>query len=144
MRLLFYTPQRTQNNQVGGKRDGNDGKPIKFSQICGGEWVRSTTCLLQLLDAVTKDHEIMAATNLIEDVDVAVKRRFPIIHKMHRLNIVENEKFIKQYLYDAGFVYDEDSIKAYASGNYLQAEIMNHITRSIAESLIQKRETVIL
>lgn len=124
-------------DSLAGKRQYADGG-------ASAEVSRSTTCLLQLLDAVTNDHVIIAATNLIEDVDVAVKRRFPIIHKMHRLNIVENEKLIKQYLHDTGFAYDEDSIKAYALGNYSQAEIMNHITRSIAESLIQKRETVIL
>lgn len=105
---------------------------------------RSTTCLLQLLDAVANDHVILAATNLVENVDSAVKRRFTEKHEIRRLNVQENEQFIRQYLEDAGFAYDKDSVKAYAAGNYSQAEIMTHMTRCIAYSLINKKEIVTL
>ena len=105
---------------------------------------RSTTCLLQLLDAVTNDHVILAATNLIEDVDPAVKRRFTEKHELHRLSAEDNERFIRQYLEDAGFLYDLESVKQYAAGNHSQAEVMTHMTRCIAESLIKKTEKVYL
>ena len=104
---------------------------------------RSTTCLLQLLDAVTNDHVIIAATNLIDNIDGAVKRRFTEKHELHRLSAEDNERFIKQYLDDAGFAYDEESVKRYAKENHSQAEIMTHMTRYIASMLINKEEKVV-
>lgn len=127
--------------------DEIDSLAVKREYGGGGasaEVSRSTTCLLQLLDAVTNDHVIIAATNLIDDVDTAVKRRFTEKHELHRLSSEDNERFIIQYLDDAGFSYDLDSVKKYATENYSQAEIMTHITRSIASSLINKAELVVL
>lgn len=105
---------------------------------------RSTTCLSQLLDAVTNDHVIIAATNLMDDVDTAVKRRFTEKHELHRLSAEDNERFIRQYLDDARFSYDLDSVRKYAAENHSQAEIMTHVTRSIASTLINKGELVML
>ena len=69
--------------------DEIDSLAVKREYGGGGasaEVSRSTTCLLQLLDAVTNDHVIIAATNLIDDVDTAVKRRFTEKHELHRLS----------------------------------------------------------
>lgn len=100
--------------------------------------------MLQLLDSVTNDHVIIAATNLIDDVDTAVKRRFTEKHELHRLSAEDNERFIRQYLDDAGFSYDLDSVRKYAAENHSQAEIMTHVTRSIASTLINKGDLVML
>lgn len=127
--------------------DEIDSLAVKREYGGGGasaEVSRSTTCLLQLLDAVTNDHVIIAATNLIDDVDTAVKRRFTEKHELHRLSSKDNERFIRQYLDDAGFSYDLDSIRKYATENHSQAEIMTHVTRSIASTLINKDELVML
>lgn len=127
--------------------DEIDSLAVKREYGGGGasaEVSRSTTCLLQLLDAVTNDHVIIAATNLIDDVDSAVKRRFTEKHELHRLSSEDNERFIRQYLDDTGFSYDLNSVKKYATENHSQAEIMTHITRSIASSLINKAEFVVL
>lgn len=110
----------------------------------GSEISRSTTCLLQLLDAITNDHVIIAATNLIDNIDPAVKRRFTEKHELHRLTSEDIEKFIRQYLDDAGFDYDLKTVKSYAAQNHSQAEIMIHMTRCIADSLIYKRELIVL
>lgn len=103
---------------------------------------RSTTCLLQLLDAVTNDHVILAATNLIDDVDPAVKRRFTEKHEMRRLSADENYAFICQYMDSTGFEYDPLSAIEYAKQKHSQAEIMTHMTRSIAQTLINKKSIV--
>lgn len=127
--------------------DEIDSLAVKREYGGGGasaEVSRSTTCLLQLLDAVTNDHVIIAATNLIDDVDTAVKRRFTEKHELHRLSEEDNERFIRQYLDDAGFSYDLDSVRKYAAENHSQAEIMTHVTRSIASTLINKWELVML
>ena len=127
--------------------DEIDSLAVKREYGGGGasaEVSRSTTCLLQLLDAVTNDHVIIAATNLMDDVDTAVKRRFTEKHELHRLSTEDNERFIRQYLDDAGFSYDLDSVRKYAAENHSQAEIMTHVTRSIASTLINKWELVML
>jgi AAA+ superfamily predicted ATPase len=127
--------------------DEIDSLAVKREYGGGGasaEVSRSTTCLLQLLDSVTNDHVIIAATNLIDDVDTAVKRRFTEKHELHRLSTEDNERFIRQYLDDAGFSYDLDSVRKYAAENHSQAEIMTHVTRSIASTLINKDEMVML
>lgn len=103
---------------------------------------RSTTCLLQLLDAVTNDHVILAATNLIEDVDPAVKRRFTEKHEMRRLSADENYAFICQYMDSTGFEYNPLSAMEYAKQKHSQAEMMTHMTRSIAQTLINKKPIV--
>lgn len=103
---------------------------------------RSATCLLQLLDAVTNDHVILAATNLIDDVDPAVKRRFTEKHEMSRLSADENYSFICQFMDSTGFEYNPLSARQYANENHSQAEIMTHMTRSIAQTLINKKSIV--
>lgn len=103
---------------------------------------RSTTCLLQLLDEVSNDHVILAATNLIEDVDQAVKRRFTEKHEMKRLSDDENYDFICQYMDSTGFEYNKLSAMEYGKQKKLQAEIMTHMTRKIAQALIKKENTV--
>lgn len=110
----------------------------------GAEVSRSTTCLLQLLDSVTNDHVIIGATNLIDDIDNAVKRRFTEKHEIKRLCSAERYEFIKQYMTSTDFRFDVDSAKDYASENHSQAEIMTHITRCIAKTLIEKKEIVFL
>lgn len=127
--------------------DEIDSLAVKREYGGGGasaEVSRSTTCLLQLLDAVTNDHVIIAATNLMDDVDNAVKRRFTEKHELHRLSAEDNERFIRQYLDDARFSYDLDSVRKYAAENHSQAEIMTNVTRSIASTLINKGELVML
>ena len=115
---------------------GTDGASSEIS--------RSTTCLLQLLDTVTNDHIILAATNLEDSVDSAVKRRFTIKHEIKRLSPADNEKFITQYLKDVGFAYDLASVKRYAAEDHSQAEILTHVTRCIADTLIENKELVVL
>lgn len=110
----------------------------------GAEIARSTSCLLQLLDVVANDHVIIAATNLIESVDPAVKRRFTEKYEIRRLSAKDNEKFIMQYLEDTGFMCDEESVKKYAAKNYSQSEIMTHMIRCIANALINKEKFIVL
>lgn len=117
----------------------------KYSEgSAGAEVSRSTTCLLQLLDAVTNDHIIIAATNLLDSIDSAVKRRFTQTHEIKRLSCEDNYNFIKQYLDDTGFAFDKESARKYASRDLSQAQIMTHMTRQIAYMLIKKNDKVIL
>lgn len=108
----------------------------------GAEISRSTTCLLQLLDSVTNDHVIIGATNLIDDIDSAVKRRFTEKHEMKRLSADERYAFIEQYMESISFKFDDCSAREYAKENHSQAEIMTYMTRRVAQALLKKEEVV--
>lgn len=110
----------------------------------GNELARSTTCLLQMLDSVNNEHIIIGATNLIDEIDPAVRRRFTEKHEIHRLREDDIYKFIVQFLEDAGYPYDDGCIKEYAKEKHSQAEIMTHVTRCIAEMLILNEKEVII
>lgn len=110
----------------------------------GAEVSRSTTCLLQLLDAVTNDHVIIAATNLPESIDNAVKRRFTQHHEIKRLSSEDNYQFIRQFMNDTGFLFDDNAARNYANQSLSQAQIMNHMIRKIAAMLIDKSTQVVL
>lgn len=100
--------------------------------------------LFELIKNMNDVSLLIAATNLIEDIDTAVKRRFTEKHELHRLSSEDNERFICQYLNDTGFPYDLRSVKKYAEENHSQAEIMTHVARSIANMLIEGDEMVSL
>lgn len=123
-------------DSIASKRKYSDGG-------ASAEVSRSTTCLLQLLDGVANDNVIIGATNLLHDVDDAVKRRFTEVHEIHRLTSDDNEKFIIQYMEDTGFAYDLESVKRYARENHSQSEITTHMIKKIAQSLIKKENMVI-
>lgn len=116
----------------------------KYGQGAEAELARSTTTLIQLLDAITNDHVIMAATNLFEEIDPAVKRRFTEKHHMCRLGREDRLAFIKQYFEDVGFEFNHVSAEKYADNDVSQAELVTHMIRSIADSLVKGIEIVIL
>lgn len=108
------------------------------------EIARTTTCLLQLLDAVTNDHIILAATNLKPQIDPAVLRRFTVKHEIQFLDGEEKRAFITKYLSDVGFTYDRDALEHYILQEHSQADILMHLIRCISRTLLEERETVIL
>ena len=122
---------------ISGNRKDCDGSASK-------EVARSTTCLIQLLDTITNDHVIIGATNLPENVDPAVRRRFTAKHEIKKLTADENAEFIRRYLDDTGFAYDETNVAAYAEKGHTQAEIMTHMAQRMAMALVDKSEFVTL
>ena len=127
--------------------DELDSLAIKRKYQDGGasaEISRTTTCLLQLLDSVTNDHIILAATNLQDSIDPAVKRRFTEKHEIRRLSKDDRRSFIIQFLTATDFSYDSQSLEEYIKTDCSQAEIMTHITRCIADMLLGGKDEVIL
>lgn len=126
--------------------DEIDALAVKRKYADGGanaEVSRSTTCLLQLLDNTSNNHVILAATDLIDSIDPAVKRRFTQKHEIKRLSQKDNLNFIIQFMKDVGFAFDMDSAKKYASQNITQADLANHMSQQIAAMLIRKENEVI-
>ena len=119
---------------------------IAASRRYGGgaesELARSTTTLIQLLDGISNDHVIFAATNLYDAIDPAVLRRFTIKHEMLRLSEEDKLNFIDQFFSDIEMKYDLESAKIYAKNDISQAVLMNHIVRSIADGIMAEADMV--
>lgn len=99
------------------------------------EVARSTTCLLQLLDRVSNDTIIMAATNMKDYIDSAVLRRFTTKHEMLRLSTEGNIEMMSKYLDDVGLMYDLDSLVEYASNDNTQSSVISHMVYCIARAV---------
>lgn len=119
---------------------------IAASRRYGGgaesELARSTTTLIQLLDGISNDHVIFAATNLYDAIDPAVLRRFTIKHEMLRLSEEDKLNFIDQFFSDIEMKYDLESAKIYAKNDISQAVLMNHIVRSIADGIMAEADVI--
>lgn len=103
---------------------------------------RSTTCLLQLLDGISNNHVILAATNLEDSIDMAVKRRFTQKHEIKRLSHKDNFNLISQIMTDTEIPFNVDSARKYADQNLTQSEIANHISQRIAYMFITQEKEV--
>ena len=80
----------------------------------------------------------------MDDVDTAVK-----LDLQKSMSYIGFQRKTMSGLSDStltmlGFSYDLDSVRKYAAENHSQAEIMTHVTRSIASTLINKWELVML
>ena len=119
---------------------------IASSRRYGGgaesELARSTTTLIQLLDGISNDHVIFAATNLYDALDPAVLRRFTIKHEMLRLSEEDKLNFIDQFFSDIEMKYDLESAKIYAKNDISQAVLMNHMVQSIADGIMAEADVI--
>lgn len=119
---------------------------IAASRRYGGgaesELTRSTTTLIQLLDGISNDHVIFAATNLYDAIDPAVLRRFTIKHEMLRLSEEDKLNFIDQFFSDIEMKYDLESAKIYAKNDISQATLMSHMVQSIADGIMAEADVV--
>lgn len=104
---------------------------------------RSTTCLLQMLDQTSNNHVILAATNLEDSIDTAVKRRFTQKHEIKRLSHKDNYNLIHQIMTDTEIPFNMASARQYADQDLTQSEIADHLSQRIAHMLIHQEKEVI-
>lgn len=104
---------------------------------------RSTTCLLQMLDQTSNNHVILAATNLEDSIDTAVKRRFTQKHEIKRLSHKDNYNLIHQIMTDTEIPFNMASARKYADQDLTQSEIADHLSQRIAHMLIHQEKEVI-
>jgi ATP-dependent 26S proteasome regulatory subunit len=103
-----------------------------------GEMSRVTVSLLQSLDKLGNDVVLIAATNRIEMIDDALRRRFSVEHEVTPLvSDEEVESFIVTFLSGANVVGDMDDITKYVkhNNNRKQSEIVNDIMAAIIHSI---------
>ncbi len=105
----------------------------------GAELSRTTITLMQELDNISNRHIIIGATNRIDDIDPALKRRFTEKHEVKKLAADETKEFINRFVESAGFHVADDE-QYYAWTNHTQAEIVIHLTKCMAKALMEGQE----
>lgn len=114
------------------------------------EFNNTTISLLQELDKIQNDSIIIAATNIPEAIDSAVKRRFALHHEVLPPTKKECADMMNQYLSSVDMNYDISEVEVAVGGLYAsskdvtQALVLNYIVTKIADSVINKRDTVLL
>lgn len=73
----------------------------RFDSNDVGELKRIVNSLIQTLDMLPSSTVVIVATNLIETIDPAISRRFPIKVHVDKLNKAERAEFIKFLIEDA-------------------------------------------
>lgn len=103
---------------------------------CGAEMSRTTISLMQELDNVSNRNVIIGATNRIDDIDPALKRRFTEKHEVKKLTADEIRAFTKKFAESAGFHVAEDE-RYYDRTSPTQAEIVTQLTKCMAAALME-------
>ena len=106
----------------------------------------ATITLIQELDKIQNDSIIIAATNIPQEIDPAIKRRFAIHHEFTVFNNEENLKMVLQYLDSTDLSYDKKNVEQYIRlvEEQPQAIILNHVIEAIADAVIEEKENIIL
>ena len=108
------------------------------SSATGGELSRITITVMQELDhykSAGMESVIIAATNVIEKIDPAMRSRFAIKKEIVAWNNEYKEKYARRYLESIPIPYDPDNIHDYCvrHSDIQQREIEADITRGIAK-----------
>lgn len=111
-------------------RKGGDGPDREFSNI--------TITLLQELDKLNGDVIVVAATNVENIIDKAVKRRFVNIHRVEYLSSNENEQLIKQYLSTLDNILKLDDKTISKIANDFTGKSQSSLINKLNELLVEK------
>lgn len=111
---------------------------VKDGSGCGAEMSRTTISLMQELDNVSNRNVIIGATNRIDDIDPALKRRFTEKHEVKKLAADEIRAFTRKFAESAGFLVADDE-QYYDWTNHNQAETVAHLTKRMAAALMEGR-----
>lgn len=109
---------------------------VKDGSGCGAEMSRTTISLMQELDNVSNRNVIIGATNRIDDIDPALKRRFTEKHEVKKLAADEIRAFTRKFAESAGFLVADDE-QGYGWTNHTQAGIVTHLTKCMAAALME-------
>ena len=120
-------------------------KRTEEGQSTGKELSRITTTLMQNLDICKKKRTetiIMAATNIVQNLDDALRSRFSIEREFPLLTNPEKEQFCIKYLKSALIPYNIDNIRNYVARNsrVTQRRMESDMQRAIAEWIYNDKE----
>lgn len=115
------------------------GRRTNSSDGAAREWTNCVATILQELDEVGNGPIVVGATNMLENVDPAVRRRFAIEHEFRPPTDKETFMTARKYLETVPFRYDEDELGEWArksaNAERPQSEVIGGIVDAIVESL---------
>lgn len=120
------------------------------SEGASKEFNNTTIALLEELDKVQNDSIIIAATNVLNSIDKAVKRRFSVHHEVLPLTKEEAEKMIEQYLSTIGMEFDKEEISAAvevlakSADCIAQSEVLKFMITKIVDAISDEKNTIYL
>lgn len=100
-----------------------------------GEMSRIVITLMQELDELSNKTIILGATNRIQDIDSALRRRFTREHEVLPLTEEENRKFITKFMYDCGYYMVSEEFIEKTSKIKKQSDIIKQIIDYIVEDV---------
>jgi len=100
-----------------------------------GEMARITIGLMQALDCLRNDTIIIGATNRLDMIDVALLRRFSIVHNVKKFSEQELYGLISRYLDDVGIRFNICEVVSYCNSQKSQAIALNDVVRAISRSV---------
>ncbi|WP_298024578.1 ATP-binding protein [uncultured Dysosmobacter sp.] len=105
------------------------------------EMSRATISLMQNLDMLRSDIIVLAATNVIDMVDPAVQRRFPIRHEVKPFTADELLAMAEALLQDVAgqgqfpVEYSAQELKRLCASSAKQSDIVDAVVQSLAKSI---------
>ena len=111
----------------------------------GGELGRITITVMQELDQLKRegaDLIIIAASNVIKNIDTALISRFAIVKRVQTWTNREKEFYVNKYLKSLDIPYDKEQVHAYVTQNSSQQQrgIEADINRCISEWLLNGKK----
>lgn len=135
--LLFLDELDAVTENREGDSDGSTSKEMN----------RVTMALMQQMDMLPPDTVVIAATNRVDRIDYALRRRFPIIHKFEPFTFEERKAMVLKYLNTVkrraaevgsfDFDWSEEELDHYidTSMNVSHARTIDTVTQALAEML---------
>lgn len=120
--------------------DEVDAIGTKRSKSDLGEMTRVTIGLMQALDCIRNDTVLVGATNCLDMIDLALLRRFTLVHQVIKFSEQEMVWMISKFLDDVCIKYSENDIIEYCKSQNSQASVMNDVVRAIAKSIRNNTE----
>lgn len=117
------------------------------------ELSRATMVMMQQLDMLPRETVLIAATNHIEFLDKAIRRRFPVEHKFESFNVEEREMMVRKYLATIKeraasgafkITWDDAAVRQFAEDSLKQpqANVIELVVQAIADMLDDGKTTI--
>ena len=100
-----------------------------------GEINRTTITLIQELNKIPSEVVLLAATNRLDRVDSAIKRRF-IVHEVQALNESERIKLLDMYNVTTGRFFSDSELKDLAKCKGNQSYLIRAFIEKLAERIV--------
>ena len=118
---------------IGMRREGGHGGS-------SGEMNRIVISLMQAIDSLNSNIVLIGATNRMDMIDDALKRRFFLLHEVKYFNLEERKAYIRKFVNSVNFKCNEEWIEELASPLLSQADIYDKLILALVDYYISQEE----